>query len=142
VCAKVGSASKCVSVKITGTAANDTGTQAGDLNMTISVEKFEGDYIVFVNSTGGPIEGATVTITYSDGTSENFTTNVFGKVNFVPKLKDFTVRALFGDESLEKDIEDLEAGQETGLTFWRILIDFLIVGLLIGFGIILDEKML
>jgi len=142
VCVKVGSANKCVTVKITGTAAeNKTVPKSVEPeNITVSVETFEEEYIVLVNSSAGPLGGVEVMVTYSDGSSENFTTNVFGKVNFVPKLKDFTVKVFYGNETIEKTIEELV--EPVGLTLWRILVDLLIIAALLGFGVILDEKML
>lgn len=141
VCIELGSDSECTSIPITATGEDVEVPE--ELEMSLSVEQFEDEYIVLVNSTAGPLEGATVTITYPDGSQENFTTNVFGKVNFVPKLKEFTVKAVYGEDSMEEDVEDLqERVGPQGLTMLRILLDLLIVGVLLGFGIILDEKML
>ncbi|TRO61906.1 hypothetical protein E2P64_00005 [Candidatus Bathyarchaeota archaeon] len=140
VCAKVGSSSKCITVKITGLGEEGEEEEEAELNLTVSVETFNDEYIVLVNTSSGPVEGVTVTITYSDGTIENYTTNVFGKINFVPKLAEFTVKVLHGGETVEKTIQELT--EPIGLTLWRILVDLLIIAVLIGFGVLLDEKML
>ena len=142
VCVDVGSSNKCTSIRIYGrTPVNETEAEEG-LNLTMSVEMFEDEYIVFVNSSGGPVQGATVSIIYPDGTSENFTTNVFGKVNFDPTNEDFIVRLFYGNETLQESIESLVGVASEGLTLPRILFDLLIVGLLMVLGIFLDEKML
>ncbi|MBR9680245.1 MAG: hypothetical protein GOU98_00275 [Candidatus Altiarchaeota archaeon] len=139
VCAKIGTTNKCISVKITGE-GDEVTIPTGPLEMEVSVETFDDEYIIFVNSTIGPIEGATVTVVYTDGTNETFTTNVFGKVNFEPKIKDFTVTVDYGEDSITKEVEEIL--EKVGFTVWRILLSFLIVGALIGFGVVLDEKMM
>ena len=141
VCVKVGTTNKCVPIKIYGVmAVNETAPE--ELNLTVNVEMFEDEYIVFVNSSGGPVQGAIISLVYPDGTSENYTTNVFGKINFKPTDDDFTVTVFYGNETLHETVETLKKILSEGLTLPRILFDLLIIGLLMVLGIFLDEKML
>ena len=144
VCIRVSGVNICKTLAIH---AEEEGAGETDQNQTtgpsepddfvMEIEDQDGVYFVFINSSTGPIEGATIEVTYSDGTVETYTTNSLGKVSFTPLGEKFTVKMTYDDETLQKRV-DTRAGR---LTIGRVLIDLLMIAILMGLGVFLDERL-
>ncbi|MBR9681545.1 MAG: hypothetical protein GOV00_01965, partial [Candidatus Altiarchaeota archaeon] len=143
VCIKVSGVDICKTLVVIGEnasaegAATTTEENVSYDNLKMVIDDQDGVFVVTIDSDGGVVEGATIQVTYPDGTVENYTTNSLGKASFTPLDEKFTVKMFFEDETLQKKI-NTSASQ---LTLGRVLIDLLLLAILMGIGIFLDERL-
>jgi hypothetical protein len=95
-----------------------------------------------VNSSLGILAEIPVTIQYENGTTENYTTNAFGKFTFTPLNKDFTIKVNYLGQTVQKIFDTNPLFSGIGLTLGRIFLDLIIIAALMGLGIVLDEKLI